>query len=188
MLCHAVNICKLRVHCLDVCNIALSTCISVNCVKIPLIVIRSNVHNCCFVWNCAIILFWCCCTECKWYFFTACRVVCFKKTSLRFTYQVIYVRNIPIHNWIHLFCLTTCFFGFIRFRCNILLKKIFTDLLLLALILALSVNKFPNLSCAITWTVDWCQIYIFITQKSGNFKYTLHCVRACVIMITLNRF
>ena len=118
----------------------------------------------------------------------ACKVVCFKKTSLRFTYQVIYVRNIPIHNWIHLFCLTTCFFGFIRFRCNILLKKIFTDLLLLALILALSVNKFPNLSCAITWTVDWCQIYIFITQKSGNFKYTLHCVRACVIMITLNRF
>ena len=41
----AVNICKLRVHCHDVCNIALSTCMSVNCVKIKLNVIRSNVHK-----------------------------------------------------------------------------------------------------------------------------------------------
>ena len=40
-----VNKCKLRVHCHDVCNIAPSTCISVNCVEIPLDVIRSNVHK-----------------------------------------------------------------------------------------------------------------------------------------------
>ena len=40
-----VNKCKLRVHSHDVCNIALSTCISLNCVKIRLSVIRSNVHK-----------------------------------------------------------------------------------------------------------------------------------------------
>ena len=40
-----VNVCKLRVHCHDVCNIAPLTCISVNCVEIPLNVIRSNVHK-----------------------------------------------------------------------------------------------------------------------------------------------
>ena len=39
-----VNKCKLCVHC-HVCNIASSTCITVNCVKIPLNVIRSNVHK-----------------------------------------------------------------------------------------------------------------------------------------------
>ena len=40
-----VNVCKLRVHCHDVCNIALPTYISVNCVEIPLNVIKSNVHK-----------------------------------------------------------------------------------------------------------------------------------------------
>ena len=42
---HSVNVCKLHVHCHDVCNIAPSTCISVNCVEIPLSVIRSNVQK-----------------------------------------------------------------------------------------------------------------------------------------------
>ena len=36
----AVNICKLHVHCQDICNIAWSICISVNCIKIPLNVIH----------------------------------------------------------------------------------------------------------------------------------------------------
>ena len=40
-----VNVCKMRVHCHDVCNIAPTTCISVNCVEILLNVIRSNVHK-----------------------------------------------------------------------------------------------------------------------------------------------
>ena len=40
-----VNVCELRVHCHDVCNIAPLTCISINCVEIPLNVIRSNVHK-----------------------------------------------------------------------------------------------------------------------------------------------
>ena len=40
-----VNVCKLRVYCHDVCNIAPPTCISVNCVEIPLNAIRSNVHE-----------------------------------------------------------------------------------------------------------------------------------------------
>ena len=45
LLLRAVNVCKVRVHCYDVCNIAPPTCISVNCVEIPLNVIRSNVHE-----------------------------------------------------------------------------------------------------------------------------------------------
>ena len=40
-----VNVCKLRVHCHDVCNITPPPCISVNSVKIPLNVIRFNVHK-----------------------------------------------------------------------------------------------------------------------------------------------
>ena len=39
------NVCKLCVLCHDIWNIALSTCISVNCVKVLLNVIRSNVHK-----------------------------------------------------------------------------------------------------------------------------------------------
>ena len=41
----AVDIRKLCVHCHDVCNIASSTCISVNYVEISLNVITSNVHK-----------------------------------------------------------------------------------------------------------------------------------------------
>ena len=40
-----VNVCKLGVHCYDVCNIALPTCISVNCVENPLNVVRYNVQK-----------------------------------------------------------------------------------------------------------------------------------------------
>ena len=43
--CYVVQLCKLHVHCQDVCNIAPPTCISVNCVETPLNVIRSNVHK-----------------------------------------------------------------------------------------------------------------------------------------------
>ena len=45
MLRHTVNVCKLRIHYHDVCNINSPTCISVNCVEIPLNIIRSNVHK-----------------------------------------------------------------------------------------------------------------------------------------------
>ena len=45
MLRRTVNVCKLRVHCHDVCNIAPRTCISVNCVETPLNFIGSNVHK-----------------------------------------------------------------------------------------------------------------------------------------------
>ena len=69
---YSVNKCKLPVRCHDVFNIIPSTCISINC---------------------AIVLLWCCCTECKCYFFT-CMWGClfqkawgclFQKTSLCFT-------------------------------------------------------------------------------------------------------
>ena len=43
MLCRTVNVCKLHVHCHDVCNIDCPTCISVRSVEIPLNIIRSNV-------------------------------------------------------------------------------------------------------------------------------------------------
>ena len=43
MLCRTVNVCKLHVHCHDVCNINCPTCISVRSVEIPLNIIRSNV-------------------------------------------------------------------------------------------------------------------------------------------------
>ena len=45
MLRRTVNVCKLRVHCHDVCNINPRTYISVNCVEIPMNIIRSNVHK-----------------------------------------------------------------------------------------------------------------------------------------------
>ena len=45
MLRRTVNVCKLRIHCHDACNINPPTCISVNCVEIPLNIIRSNVHK-----------------------------------------------------------------------------------------------------------------------------------------------
>ena len=45
MLRSTVNACKLRVHCHDVCNINPPTYISVNCVEIPMNIIRSNVHK-----------------------------------------------------------------------------------------------------------------------------------------------
>ena len=54
-----VNVCKLRVHCHDVCNITSPTCISVNCVENLLNVIRSNVHKtvfCIKLCNCSILM------------------------------------------------------------------------------------------------------------------------------------
>ena len=57
LLCCTVNVCKLCVHCHDVCNIASPTCISVNCVKILLNVIRSNVHKTVALHKTAIVLF-----------------------------------------------------------------------------------------------------------------------------------
>ena len=41
----SVNVCKLRVHCHDVCNITPPPCISANSVKIPLNFIMFNVHK-----------------------------------------------------------------------------------------------------------------------------------------------
>ena len=45
MLLRTINVCKLRVHCRDVCNINPPTYISVNCVEAPVNIIRSNVHK-----------------------------------------------------------------------------------------------------------------------------------------------
>ena len=69
MLRRTVNVCKLRVHCHDVCNINPRTYISVNCVEIPMNIIRSNVHKTVVSYK-TVQSFKCCCTECKCYFFT----------------------------------------------------------------------------------------------------------------------
>ena len=214
--------------------------------------------------DCAIVLFWCCCTECKCYFFT---YFCFKKhcvsqikcftlfTSLFAVYNKITFISPPYHHLSSsssistslssslsssssspqlslnppsslsssvsfyfsstsevcvsqsylnssVFFLTTCFLLLTGFRCNILLTNIYTDLLLLALVCLKNFSTFNKqyskfimcynfnyrfvLDLYILFQSFWA---VLVTQKLGsNFKYQLHCIMACVIIITFNRF
>ena len=99
------------------------------------------------------------------------------------------------------FFLATCFLLFTGFRCNILLTNIYIDLLLLALVFSKNFQKFEKyskfimcynfnyrlvLDLYILFQSFWA---VLITLKLGsNFKYQLHCIVACMIIITLNRF
>ena len=98
--------------------------------------------------------------------------------------------------------LTTCFLLFIGFRCNILLTNTFNDLLLLALVFLKNFSTFNkqfskfimcyDFNCKLVldlYILFQCFRTVFITGKLGfNFKYQLHCIVECVIIITLNRF
>ena len=100
------------------------------------------------------------------------------------------------------FFLTTCFLLFTGFRCNILLKNIHIDLLLLALGFLKNFSTFNKRYSKFIMCYNFnyrlvLDLYILfqsfravlITQKLGsNFKYQLHCIMACVIIITFNRF
>ena len=98
--------------------------------------------------------------------------------------------------------LAICFLLFIGFRCNILLTNIYINLFLLALVFSKIFSAFNkqfskfimyyNFNCRLV-----LDLYIrfqsfqavLITKKLGfNFKYQLHCLVTCVIIITLNRF
>ena len=100
------------------------------------------------------------------------------------------------------FFLTTCFLLFIGFSCNILLRNIYIDLLLLALVFLKNFSTFNKRYSKFIMCYNFnyrlvLDLYILfqsfravlITQKLGsNFKYQLHCIMACVIIITFNRF
>ena len=100
------------------------------------------------------------------------------------------------------FFLTTCFLLFTGFRCNILLTNIYIDLLLLALVFLKNFSTFNKRYSKFIMCYNFnyrlvLDLYILfqsfravlITQKLGsNFKYQLHCIMACVIIITFNRF
>ena len=100
------------------------------------------------------------------------------------------------------FFLTTGFLLFTGFRCNILLTNIYIDLLLLELVFLKNFGTFNKryskfimcynfnyrlvLDLYILFQSFWA---VLITQKLGsNFKYQLHCIMACMIKITFNRF
>ena len=112
------------------------------------------------------------------------------------------VRVSPSYLNSSVFFLTTCFLLLTGFRCNILLTNIYTDLLLLALVCLKNFSTFNKryskfvmcynfnyrlvLDLYILFQSFWA---VLITQKLGsNFKYQLHCIMACVIIITFNRF
>ena len=100
------------------------------------------------------------------------------------------------------FFLTTCFLLFTGFSCNILLTNIYIDLLLLALVFLKNFSTFNKRYSKFIMCYNFnyrlvLDLYILfqsfravlITQKLGsNFKYQLHCIMACVIIITFNRF
>ena len=91
---------------------------------------------------------------------------------------------------------------FTNFSCNILLTNIYIDLLLLALVFSKNFSTFNKQYSKFIMCYNFnyrlvLDLYILfqsfravlITQKLGsNFKYQLHCIMACVIMITFNRF
>ena len=101
-----------------------------------------------------------------------------------------------------MFFLTTCFLLFIGFRWNILLTNIYIDLLLLALVFLKNFSTFNKRYSKFIMCYNFnyrlvLDLYILfqsfravlITQKLGsNFKYQLHCIMACLILITFNRF
>ena len=100
------------------------------------------------------------------------------------------------------FFLTICFLLFTGFRCNILFTNNYIDLLLSALVFLKNFNTFNKryskfIKCYSfnnRLALDFYILFqsfraVFITQKLGsNFKYQLHCIMACVIIITFNRF
>ena len=100
------------------------------------------------------------------------------------------------------FFLTTCFLLFTGFSCNILLTNIYIDLLLLALVFLKNFSTFNKRYSKFIMCYNFnyrlvLDLYILfqsfravlITQKLGsNFKYQLHCIMACLILITFNRF
>ena len=100
------------------------------------------------------------------------------------------------------FFLTTCFLLFTGFSCNILLANIYIDLLFLALVFLKNFSTFNERysKFIMCYNFDYrlvLDLYIllqslravFITQKLGsNFKYQLHCILACMILKTFNRF
>ena len=112
------------------------------------------------------------------------------------------VRVSPSYLNSSVFFLTTCFLLFIGFRCNILLTNIYIDLLLLALVFSKNFSTFNKRYSKLTMCYNFnCRLVldfyilfqsfraVLITQKLGsNFKYRLHCIMACMIIITLNRF
>ena len=91
---------------------------------------------------------------------------------------------------------------FTDFSCNILLTNIYIDLLLLALVFSKNFSTFNKqyskfiICCNFNYRLVLHLYILFksfqavlITQKLGsNFKYQLHYIMACVIMITFNRF
>ena len=101
-----------------------------------------------------------------------------------------------------MFFLTTCFLLFTSFSCNILLTNIYVDLLLLALVFLKNFGTFNKRYSKFIMCYNFnyrlvLDLYILfqsfravlITQKLGsNFKYQLHCIMACLILITFNRF
>ena len=99
------------------------------------------------------------------------------------------------------FFLTTCFLLFTGFSCNILLTNIYIDLLLLALVFLKNFSTFNKRYSKFIMCYNFnyrlvLDLYIIfqsfegvlIAQKLGsNFKYQLHCIVACLIIITFNR-
>ena len=112
------------------------------------------------------------------------------------------VRVSPSYLNSSVFFLTTCFLLFTGFSCNILLTNIYIDLLLLALVFSKNFSTFNKQYSKFIMCYNFnyrlvLDLYILfqsfravlITQKLGsNFTYQLHCIMACVIIITLNRF
>ena len=113
------------------------------------------------------------------------------------------VRVLPSYLNSSVFFLTTCFILFIGFRCNTLLTNIYIDLLLLALVFFLenfsTVNKWYSKSI-MCYKIN-CRLVLDLhilfqsfhavlaaLKLGSNFKYQLHCIMACVIIITLSRF
>ena len=105
--------------------------------------------------------------------------------------------------------LNSCFFKYLFFiiywlnRCNLLLRNISIDLLLLALVFFLKnfstfnkqFSKFImcyNFNCRLVLDLQiFFQSFsaVLLTQKLGsNLKYQPHCIMGRVIIITLNRF
>ena len=98
--------------------------------------------------------------------------------------------------------LTTWFLLLIGFRCKILQTNIYIDLLLLAIAFLKNFSTFNKRYSKFIMCYNFnyrlvLDLYILfqsfravlITQKLGsNFKYQLHCIMACLILITFNRF
>ena len=112
------------------------------------------------------------------------------------------VRVSPSYLNSSVFFLTTCFLLFTGFSCNILLRNIYIDLLLLALVFLKNFSTFNKRYSKFIMCYNFnyrlvLDLYIIfqsfravlITQKLGsNFKYQLHSTMKCLIIITFNKF